>query len=177
MFPKSAVFRDFLLAKMINGENAAHKSEKFRVMATRSRHEYLKDLAKNFASATPVDSLAAKFSFITLGAKRKERSRPRINAHLWSPGALTWAVTAQDHSLARETGCLLAISSEFVALIEEASKEVVFNCCCRDVIGWSSSQAGGRVKVFYERGDCVAFSVQNGCAEEVREVTQRLEVS
>ncbi|NXN91153.1 SI1L3 protein, partial [Rhinopomastus cyanomelas] len=44
-FRKSELFRDFLLAKVINGENAAHKSHKFRTMATRTRREYLKDLA------------------------------------------------------------------------------------------------------------------------------------
>ncbi|XP_051528139.1 signal-induced proliferation-associated 1-like protein 2 isoform X1 [Myxocyprinus asiaticus] len=176
MFPKSAVFRDFLLAKVINGENAAHKSEKFRAMATRTRQEYLKDLAENLASATPVDPTGAKFSFITLGAKRKERSRPRINAHLHSTGAITWSVVAQDSCQSTDIGCLLAVSREFVALIEEASKEVVFNCYCRDVIGWSCSSMVGRVKLFYERGDCVVFSVQDGCPEEVREITQRLEM-
>ncbi|XP_026852387.2 signal-induced proliferation-associated 1-like protein 2 isoform X2 [Electrophorus electricus] len=174
MFPKSAVFRDFLLAKMINGENAAHKSEKFRAMATRTRQEYLKDLVENFATATPVDSSGAKFSFITLGSKRKERIRPRINAHLHSTGAVTWAVVAPDSSLSTDVGCLLAISNEFVVLIEESSKEVVFNCSCRDVIGWSLYPAVGRVKLFYDHGDCIVFSVQDGCAEEVREITQRL---
>ncbi|NXW91480.1 SI1L3 protein, partial [Alopecoenas beccarii] len=46
-FRKSDVFRDFLLAKVINAENAAHKSDKFRTMATRTRQEYLRDLAEN----------------------------------------------------------------------------------------------------------------------------------
>uniref|UniRef100_A0A667YLH5 Signal induced proliferation associated 1 like 1 n=1 Tax=Myripristis murdjan TaxID=586833 RepID=A0A667YLH5_9TELE len=45
-FPKSTVFRDFLLAKVINAENAAHKSDKFGAMATRTRQEYLRDLAE-----------------------------------------------------------------------------------------------------------------------------------
>uniref|UniRef100_A0A8C1W4E2 Signal-induced proliferation-associated 1 like 2 n=1 Tax=Cyprinus carpio TaxID=7962 RepID=A0A8C1W4E2_CYPCA len=176
MFPKSAVFRDFLLAKVINGENAAHKSEKFRAMATRTRQEYLKDLVENFTTATPVDASGAKFSFINLGAKRKERSRPRNNAHLYSAGAITWSVVARDNCQSTDIGCLLAISREFVVLIEEASREVVFNCYCKDVIGWSSSSMVGRVKLFYERGDCVVFSVQDGCPEEVREVVQRLEM-
>ncbi|RXN34012.1 signal-induced proliferation-associated 1 2 isoform X1 [Labeo rohita] len=176
MFPKSAVFRDFLLAKVINGENAAHKSEKFRAMATRTRQEYLKELVENFTGATPVDASGAKFSFITLGAKRKERSRPRNNAHLYSTGAITWSVVARDSCQSTDIGCLLAISRDFVALIEEASREVVFNCYCKDVIGWSSSSMVGRVKLFYERGDCVVFSVQDGCPEEVREVVQRLEM-
>ena len=175
MFPKSAVFRDFLLAKMINGENAAHKSDKFRAMAMRTRQEYLKDLAENFVSATPVDSSGAKFSFITLGGKKKERTRPRRNGHLQSTGAVTWAVVARDFGQSADIGCLLAVSNEFVVLIEEASKEVVFNCYCRDVIGWST--ACGSVKLFYERGECVVFSVQEGCWADVRAYKHRLEAS
>uniref|UniRef100_A0A6Q2ZBC8 Signal induced proliferation associated 1 like 2 n=1 Tax=Esox lucius TaxID=8010 RepID=A0A6Q2ZBC8_ESOLU len=174
LFPKSAVFRDFLLAKMINGENAVHKSDKFRAMAMRTRHEYLKDLAENFVSATPVDSSAAKFSFITLAGKKKERSRPRRNAHLQSYGAVTWAVVARDFGQSTDIGCLLAVSNEFVVLIEEASNEVVFNCYCRDVLGWSP--ASGTVRLFYERGECVVFSAQDGCWDDIREITQRLEI-
>uniref|UniRef100_A0A8C7MPW9 Signal-induced proliferation-associated 1 like 2 n=1 Tax=Oncorhynchus kisutch TaxID=8019 RepID=A0A8C7MPW9_ONCKI len=173
-FPKSAMFRDFLLAKMMNGENAVHKSDKFRAMAMRTRQEYLKDLAENFVSATPVDSSAAKFSFISLGVKKKERSRPRRNAHLQSYGAVTWAVVARDFGQSADIGCLLAVSNEFVVLIEEASKEVVFNCYCRDVLGWSSTS--GSVRLFYERGECVVFSTQEGCWDDVREIMQRLEI-
>uniref|UniRef100_A0A8C8A697 Signal-induced proliferation-associated 1 n=1 Tax=Oryzias sinensis TaxID=183150 RepID=A0A8C8A697_9TELE len=47
-FPRSLAFRDFLLAKVVNAENAAEKAEKFRSMATRTRQEYLKDLAENY---------------------------------------------------------------------------------------------------------------------------------
>uniref|UniRef100_A0A8C8MFM9 Signal-induced proliferation-associated 1-like protein 2 n=1 Tax=Oncorhynchus tshawytscha TaxID=74940 RepID=A0A8C8MFM9_ONCTS len=173
-FPKSAMFRDFLLAKMMNGENAVHKSDKFRAMAMRTRQEYLKDLAENFVSATPVDSSAAKFSFISLGVKKKERSRPRRNAHLQSYGAVTWAVVARDFGQSADIGCLLAVSNEFVVLIEEASKEVVFNCYCRDVLGWSSTS--GSFRLFYERGECVVFSTQEGCWDDVREIMQRLEI-
>ncbi|KAJ8393236.1 hypothetical protein AAFF_G00063080 [Aldrovandia affinis] len=172
-FPKSAVFRDFLLAKVINGENAAHKSEKFRAMATRTRQEYLRDLADNFAGAAPVDS-AGKFSFISLGAKRKEKTKPRRGAHLLSVGAVAWNMRARDFARGAHVDCLLAVSNEFIVLIEEASRNVVFNCSCRDVIGWSSGAMS--VKVFYERGECVMFSAPDHCEEDVREVVQRLEI-
>ncbi|MFT7806139.1 signal-induced proliferation-associated 1-like protein 2 [Arapaima gigas] len=172
-FPKSAVFRDFLLAKVINGENAAHKSEKFRAMATRTRQEYLKDLAENFVSTTTVDS-AVKFSFITLGAKRKERAKPRQDAHLYSAGAITWAMVGRDFGQSSDIECLLGISNEFIVLIEEESKNVVFNCSCRDVIGWTSGPMC--IKVFYERGECVMFSAHENCGEDIREIVQRLEV-
>ncbi|XP_071247357.1 signal-induced proliferation-associated 1-like protein 2 isoform X3 [Salvelinus alpinus] len=172
-FPKSAVFRDFLLAKVINGENAAHKSEKFRAMATRTRQEYLRDLAENFVSTATMDS-AVKFSFITLGAKKKEKTKPRKDAHLFSVGAITWSVTARDFGQSADVDCLLGVSNEFIILIEEQSKNVVFNCSCRDVIGWTSGIIS--IKVFYERGECVMLSAQDGCEEDIREMVQRLEI-
>ncbi|XP_064863839.1 signal-induced proliferation-associated 1-like protein 2 isoform X2 [Oncorhynchus nerka] len=172
-FPKSAVFRDFLLAKVINGENAAHKSEKFRAMATRTRQEYLRDLAENFVSTATMDS-AVKFSFITLGAKKKEKAKPRKDAHLFSVGAITWSVTARDFGQSADVDCLLGVSNEFIILIEEQSKNVVFNCSCRDVIGWTSGIIS--IKIFYERGECVLLSAQDGCEEDIREMVQRLEI-
>lgn len=172
-FPKSAVFRDFLLAKVINGENAAHKSEKFRVMATRTRQEYLKDLAENFVSTATIDS-AVKFSFITLGAKKKEKVKPRKDAHMLSVGAITWSVCARDFGQSMDVDCLLGISNEFIVLIEEESKNVIFNCSCRDVIGWTSGIMS--IKIFYERGECVMLSAHDNCGEDIREMVQRLEV-
>ncbi|XP_017279818.1 signal-induced proliferation-associated 1-like protein 2 isoform X3 [Kryptolebias marmoratus] len=173
-FPKSAVFRDFLLAKVINGENAAHKSEKFRAMATRTRQEYLKDLAENFVSTATIDS-AVKFSFITLGAKKKEKVKPRKDAHLFSVGAITWSVCARDFSQSMDVDCLLGISNEFIVLIEEESKNVVFNCSCRDVIGWTSGIMS--IKIFYERGECIMLSAHDNCGEDIREMVQRLEIA
>lgn len=45
-----------LTFQVINGENAAIQSPKFSTMATRTRQEYLKDLAKNYVTATTVES-------------------------------------------------------------------------------------------------------------------------
>ncbi|XP_044943191.1 signal-induced proliferation-associated 1-like protein 2 isoform X5 [Mustela putorius furo] len=170
-FPKSAVFRDFLLAKVINAENAAHKSEKFRAMATRTRQEYLKDLAENFVTTATVDT-SVKFSFITLGAKKKEKVKPRKDAHLFSVGAIMWHIIARDFGQSADIECLLGISNEFIMLIEKDSKNVVFNCSCRDVIGWTSGLMS--IKVFYERGECILLSSVDNCAEDVREIIQRL---
>ena len=60
IFPKSKTFADFLLAKVINAENATHQSDKFVTMATRTRQEYLKDLATNYSTNTVLD-LGQKF--------------------------------------------------------------------------------------------------------------------
>uniref|UniRef100_A0A8I3WTR9 Signal induced proliferation associated 1 like 1 n=1 Tax=Callithrix jacchus TaxID=9483 RepID=A0A8I3WTR9_CALJA len=170
-FPKSNVFRDFLLAKVINAENAAHKSEKFRAMATRTRQEYLKDLAEKNVTNTPIDP-SGKFPFISLASKKKEKSKPYPGAELSSMGAIVWVVRAKDYSKAMELDCLLGISNEFIVLIEQETKSVVFNCSCRDVIGWTSTDTS--LKIFYERGECVSVEsfINN---EEIKEIVKRLQ--
>ncbi|XP_039190130.1 signal-induced proliferation-associated 1-like protein 1 isoform X3 [Crotalus tigris] len=171
-FPKSNVFRDFLLAKVINAENAAHKSEKFRAMATRTRQEYLKDLAEKNVTNTPIDP-SGKFPFISLASKKKEKSKPHPGVELHSSGAVVWILHAKDYSKGVDIECLLGISNEFVVVIEQDTRSVVFNCSCRDVIGWTSTDTS--VKIFYERGECVSVeSFRN--PEDIKEIVKRLEL-
>lgn len=182
-FPRSAAFRDFLLAKVVNAENAAEKSEKFRSMATRTRQEYLKDLAENYVTTTPIDS-STKFPLLSLGCKRKDKMKGAKGAELHSAGALVWAVIVNRG----EDGdggdlrlpCLLGVSAESVVLIERCTRRVVFNCSCRDVIGWKAvsepKDGGPCLDIFYERGESVSIGVMENQAEDIREVVQRLEV-
>ncbi|MGH0164276.1 UNVERIFIED_CONTAM: hypothetical protein FKN15_046783 [Acipenser sinensis] len=173
-FPKSTVFRDFLLAKVINAENAAHKSDKFRAMATRTRQEYLRDLAERHVTSTPIDP-SGKFPFISLASKRKEKSRPYSGAELRSLGGITWHVLAEDYSSGgAEVEGLLAISNEYLVIIDREAKSTVFNCSVRDVIGWTHSSPT-TLKVFYERGECLSFHTVANNYEDFREVVKRLE--
>lgn len=173
-FPKSSVFRDFLLTKVINAENAAHKSDKFRAMATRTRHEYLRDLAERHVTSTPIDP-SGKFPFISLAHKRKEKSRPYSGAELRSPGCVTWAVYTEDHGTGGELEALLGISNDFLVLVDPEAKSVVFNCAVHDVIGWTLGSPAS-MKVFYERGESVSLRSVNNNTEDFREVVKRLEV-
>ncbi|XP_068600435.1 signal-induced proliferation-associated protein 1 [Brachionichthys hirsutus] len=184
-FPRSPAFRDFLLAKAVNAENAAEKSEKFRSMATRTRQEYLKDLAENYVTTTPIDS-STKFPLLSLGGKRKDKLKGAKGAELHSAGALVWAVTVSSggarHGDSGELRlpCLLGVSAESVVLIERCTRRVVFNCSCRDVIGWKAvtetKEGTPSLDIFYERGDSVSISVTESQAEDIREVVQRLEL-
>ncbi|CAB1330864.1 unnamed protein product [Coregonus sp. 'balchen'] len=173
-FPKSSVFRDFLLAKVINAENAAHKSEKFGAMATRTRQEYLRDLAERHVTGTPVEP-TGKFPFISLAHKRRERVRPYSGAELRSLGAVTWPVHAEDQVAGAERECLLAISNDFLILLDQEAKAVVFNCATRDVIGWSSGSHAS-MKIYYERGESVSLRSINNNTEDFGEVVKRLEL-
>uniref|UniRef100_A0A8C5WG39 Signal induced proliferation associated 1 like 3 n=1 Tax=Leptobrachium leishanense TaxID=445787 RepID=A0A8C5WG39_9ANUR len=172
-FRKSDVFRDFLLAKVINAENAAHKSDKFHTMATRTRQEYLKDLAENYVTNTPIDT-TGKFNLISLTSKKKEKTKPRQGAEHQSSGALAWRVAAQDFSQGIETECVLGISNEFMVLIETTTKEVVFNCYCVDVIGWTPEKLS--LKIFYGRGDHVLIRALDESGEDIKEIVQRLKI-
>ncbi|XP_040906827.1 signal-induced proliferation-associated protein 1 isoform X3 [Toxotes jaculatrix] len=182
-FPRSPAFRDFLLAKAVNAENAAEKSEKFRSMATRTRQEYLKDLAENYVTTTPIDS-STKFPLLSLGGKRKDKLKGAKGAELHSAGALVWAVmvSSGDEGEAGEhrLPCLLGVSAESVVLIERCTRRVVFNCSCRDVIGWKAvtetKEGGPCLDIFYERGESVSISVMESQADDIREVVQRLEL-
>ncbi|XP_072551639.1 signal-induced proliferation-associated 1-like protein 3 isoform X2 [Salminus brasiliensis] len=172
-FRDPAAFRSFLLAKIINAENAAHKSEKFHAMATRTRQGYLRDLAENCVSSTPLDTAGKLNNLISLASKRRERGRAREGAELGAVGGVAWRVVAQDFSGGgAELPCVLAISAEFVVLADCSTKEVVFNCFCADVIGWTAERLA--LKIYYGRGDHVALRVPEGGAQDIREVVQRL---
>uniref|UniRef100_A0A3Q1HA10 Signal-induced proliferation-associated 1 like 1 n=1 Tax=Acanthochromis polyacanthus TaxID=80966 RepID=A0A3Q1HA10_9TELE len=172
-FPKSSVFRDFLLAKVINAENAAHKSHKFRAMATRTRQEYLRDLAERHTTSTPIDP-SGKFPFISLAHKKKEKSRPYGGAELRSYGAVTWPVHAEDHGNGGELEALLSISNDFLILLDQEAKAVVFNCATKDVIGWTLSSPAS-LRIFYERGESVSLRSIGNNTEDFKEVVKRLE--
>lgn len=172
-FRDPEAFRNFLLAKVINAESAAHKSEKFHTMATRTRQEYLRDLAQNCVSTTPLDSAG---KLISLASKKRERARARDGAELGAAGAVAWRVLAQDFSGgATEISCALGVSAEYILLADCNTKEVVFNCFCADVIGWTPERLA--LKIFYGRGDHIAVRVPEGFAQDIREVVQRLKVS
>ncbi|KAM4690722.1 signal-induced proliferation-associated 1-like protein 1 isoform 2-T2 [Rhinophrynus dorsalis] len=172
-FPKSTVFRDFLLAKVINAENAAHKSEKFLAMATRTHQEYLKDLAEKNVTNTSIDS-SGKFPFISLASKKKEKAKPYPWAELHSTGAIVWNVQVEDFSNALEIECLLCISNDILALIDQETKSVIFNCSSRDVIGWTSNNT--TIKIFYERGECIFIRSYINNTEDIKEIVKRLEI-
>ncbi|KAJ8266417.1 hypothetical protein GJAV_G00130190 [Gymnothorax javanicus] len=180
-FPRSPAFRDFLLAKAVNAENAAEKSEKFRSMATRTRQEYLKDLAENYVTTVHIDSFT-KFPLLSLGGKRKDKLKGTKGVELHSAGALVWMVTATGNGTAQQKlPCLLAVSSESVVLIERSSRMVVFNCSCRDVIGWRTvvdcaTRSGPYLDIFYDRGQSVSISMPESQADDIQEVVQRLEL-
>lgn len=170
-FTKSKKFTDFILAKVINAENAAHRSEKFATMAQRTRQEYLKDLAANYSTSTILDS-GPKFSLLSFGVRKKERPRPRFVPDGFVRGAISWSVQVEDQGQGCVCDCILGISASSLVLLDDATGEPVFGCATASVLGWSSHS--GSLKLFYHQGECVVLRTRDSDADEAQEVVTRL---
>ncbi|KAG7213273.1 hypothetical protein KM043_002573 [Ampulex compressa] len=170
-FSKGKAFADFILAKVINAENAAHRSEKFATMATRTRQEYLKDLATNYSSTTVVDT-GQKFSMLSFSSKKKSAIRPRLSCDASQRGAICWQVILEDSN--QSTDCYLGISIDTVVLIEEHSRQIVFVTPCASVLGWHAQT--NSLRLYYHQGECITIHVRGdyGERDELMEIVARL---
>ncbi|XP_058789822.1 signal-induced proliferation-associated 1-like protein 2 isoform X2 [Phymastichus coffea] len=170
-FSKGKHFADFILAKVINAENAAHRSEKFATMATRTRQEYLKDLANNYSLTTIVES-GQKFSMLSFSSKKKSTPRPRLSCDASQRGAICWQVILEDSS--QNTDCYLGISIDTIVLIEEHSRQIVFVTPCISVLGWHAQT--NSLRLYHHQGECITIHVRGDCSDrdELMEIVARL---
>ncbi|XP_057663503.1 signal-induced proliferation-associated 1-like protein 1 isoform X10 [Diorhabda carinulata] len=171
IFPKGKVFAEFLLAKVVNAENAAHRSEKFVTMATRTRQEYLKDLVINYSTSTIVDT-GQKFSIFS--SKKKEKVRPRFIPDLCQRGAILWQVLLDDSGQGQQIECFLGISSDTFILIEETSRQIVFVTPCKSILGWSPQT--NSLRLYHHQGECMTIHMRDshGDRDELMEIMDRL---
>lgn len=182
-FAANADFRAFLLAKALNGEQAAGHARQFHTMATRTRQQYLQDLATNEVTTTSLDS-ASRFGLPSLGGRR--RAPPRgAGAELQAAGALVWGVRAAPGARgaagaqasspdSAEVPCLLGISAEALVLVAPRDGRVVFNCSCRDVLAWTFSEQ--QLDLYHSRGDAITLRFDGPPGQAVGEVVARLQV-
>lgn len=183
-FAANADFRAFLLAKALNGEQAAGHARQFHAMATRTRQQYLQDLATNEVTTTSLDS-ASRFGLPSLGGRR--RATPRSpGAELQAAGALMWGVRAAPGTRVAagvetsgpddaEVPCLLGISAETLVLVAPRDGRVIFNCACRDVLAWTFSEH--QLDLYHGRGEAITLRLDGPPGQAVGEVVARLQVS
>ena len=167
LFKKDKTFAEFLLAKIINAENAAHLSDKFVSMAIRTRKELLKDLATNYVTQTTLES-GHKFSLFPVSSRKKDKSRPRFTPDCAGlRGALSWRVVAEDcsgvhttiRSQSREVDAILGISPDSLVLIQDnLNHDMLFLTSIKAVIGWTALQ--NSIRIYFHQGKVLYRSRQ-----------------
>uniref|UniRef100_A0AC35TX01 Rap-GAP domain-containing protein n=1 Tax=Rhabditophanes sp. KR3021 TaxID=114890 RepID=A0AC35TX01_9BILA len=174
-FGKCTEFHDFLLTKIINAENAVHRSKKFSAMAARARRESLKDLAENYVVAHSNEGPSRIASrFLGGSVKRKERTIPRPIMDSNLRGAVSWLIEVHDYSLNQRVQCVLGISAESIALLEMPTGVCIFFTPTHSVLGWASSE--NSIKLYYDHGEMLLFRVlsSDGCDREANTLVKRL---
>jgi len=175
-YQKCAEFHDFLLTKIINAENAVHRSKKFAAMAARTRREALKDLAENYVTTHPNEGPSRIASrFLGGSVKRKERPVPKPVLGANVRGALSWMVEVQDHSLNKKINSVLGVSAESIVLLEIPSGAVLFATPTHSVLGWANTEFG--LKIYYDHGEMLLMRCMSsdGTQKELNSLLRRLE--
>ncbi len=180
VFKKNRLFTDFLLAKIINAENAAHKADKFVSMAIRTRQELLKDLASNYITPTTLES-GSKFNLFN-HARKKDKVKPRFSPDCSGlKGSLSWRVVAEDcsgphttlRSHSREVDAILGISPDSVILTQEnLHHDVLFLTATKSVIGWTALQ--NSIRIYFHQGEAIILHSKDWESEDMSEISQRL---
>jgi len=170
LFTKSSSFTKFILTKVINAENAAHRSDKFVSMATRTRQEYLKDLATNYSTQTTIDS-GSKFAIFA--PKKKLSIRPRFSPDASLRGALSWAIVIEDCSNNQQVEAFVAVSSDTLVIIQDNThRDILFITPCKSILGWSATN--NSIRIFYHQGECVIIHSKDWEADDMAEISARL---
>uniref|UniRef100_A0A915LK30 Rap-GAP domain-containing protein n=1 Tax=Meloidogyne javanica TaxID=6303 RepID=A0A915LK30_MELJA len=158
VYQKSTHFHDFLITKIINAENAVHRSRKFASMAARTRREALKDLVENYAATHHSNEGASRIASRLLGGggsvKRRERIVPKPVLDSGLRGALSWQVEVFDHSLNQRMPAVLGLSADNLVILDVPSGLVIFATPTHSILGWIQIADNG-LKIFYDHGDII----------------------
>lgn len=176
-FERDKKFTNWLLAKVINAENAAHRSHKFATMAQRTRQECIRDLATHLVLPTSLtEGSNGRFSLLNSFGSRSSKNKDKgghgmahrlnqlNNGGCYVPDrcvreAISWQVQVEDCGAG---GVLidahLAISAESIAVVEASSGQVVFGAPTSTVLGFSSTP--NTVRIFYHQGESLLVKVR-----------------
>lgn len=185
VFVKSLQFKNFLLAKIINAENAAHKyCEKFRTMGQRTRLGLLKDLTQDYVTNTTLNDFsggsnsgpsgAVKIvSSLFGGKKRSQRRYANFCGHSDIQGAIVWDVQVKDFGQSNKIiDCILGISASYLVVIEQQTKELLYVSPVEAILGWTSNPAW--IKIFCHQAECLLIQIKDPDVDEICEIVTRL---
>lgn len=184
-FIRSQEFRNFLLAKIINAENAAHKyCEKFRSISQRARLGILTDLTQKYVTNTTLSDYNGGSNSGTSGAvkivssffggkKRVQRRYANFCGHSDIQGSIVWDVQVKDFGQSNKIiDCILGISSTYLVVLEQASKEILYASPVEAILGWTSNPAW--IKIFCHQAECLFIQIKDPDVDEICEIVTRL---
>lgn len=185
VFMKSPQFKNFLLAKIINAENAAHKyCEKFRTLGQRTRLGLLTDLTTDYVANTTLSNLgggsnsgpsgAVKIvSSLFSGKKKSQRHYARFCGHSDIQGAIVWDVQVKDFGQSNKIiDCILGISASYLIVMEQQTKELLYVSPVEAILGWTSNPAW--IKIFCHQAECLLLQIKDPDVDEICEIVVRL---
>lgn len=151
IFARNKAFTNFLLSKIINAENAAHRSEKFATMAQRTRHEYLKDLAVNYVTNTTMNDFASASSKLaSIFTKKSKYRSTQFVADSAIRGAIGWDMQIEDFGQSAVVDVWVGISCDMLVAVEKDTKDIIFVAPIWSVLGWTSHTSW--IKIFFHQG-------------------------
>lgn len=184
-FVKSSQFKNFLLAKIINAENAAHKyCEKFRTMGQRTRLGLLTDLTQDYVTNTTLGEFGGSsnsgpsgavkiVSSLFGGKKRSQRRYANFCGHSDIQGAIVWDVQVKDFGQSNKIiDCILGISATYLVVIEQQTKELSYVSPVEAILGWTSNPAW--IKIFCHQAECLLVQIKDPDVDEICEIVTRL---
>lgn len=184
IFVKSPQFKNFLLAKIINAENAAHKyCEKFSTMDQRARLGLLTE-AQEYVSNSSLGDIGGGSNSGTSGAvkivsslfggkKRSQRRYASFCGHSEIRGAIVWDVQVKDFGQSNKIiDCVLGISASYLVVIEQQTKELLYVSPVEAILGWTSNPAW--IKIFCHQAECLLVQIKDPDVDEICEIVTRL---
>lgn len=180
LFYKSKEFRDFLLAKIVNADNAGLKCDKFTQIRMRAQHGILKEFSQLYSTKLTLDncgfngnnnSVMSKFGLFNFGSIKLKKTRSK-SVHSYNNsitnsgddylfhlnGAIFWTLEfIQDSQYSFFNSCFFGISKQYVIAIDTKRKTVILSIGCNAVIGWTINELERSVILYYDQGEYVSI--------------------
>jgi hypothetical protein len=172
-FKKTKEFREFLLTKLINAENAGHRCDKFMQMTIRTRQAYLQELATQCVTQQTVDtSSSSGFGLLRGLSRRKEKTNIASQYLAFCSGAVAWSghlllEASNNHNpqplcigslhCSHSMEVVLALSIDSLVLMEVRLRQIILHIPTTCISGWSSS--GSRINIYYDGVQCISLSI------------------
>lgn len=174
LFVKSKEFRDFLLAKIINADNAGLRCKKLVHLKLKSRHGVLGEIVAKYSTKLTLEncgsngngSNSGKFVLFNFGNIKQKKIRSKslqmFNAQLLASGndsldavtstslyqlndGLFWSLeNIEDSTSQFKNCCYFGVSKQNIVVVDASKKSVIFSISCNAVIGWTVKEGAAK---------------------------------